>query len=107
RILSWISPLASWKRRSNVASARTEGVGEWVLETSEFQEWRQGRNDRLTGAILFCSGVPGAGKTFICSLITDTLCNVTLGQNIAVGCLYCDYQGQKDQTLAVMIESLS
>ena len=65
QILSWISPLESWKRHSDVARARTEGVGKWVLQSREFQAWRKDGNDRSTGRILFCHGVPGAGKTFI------------------------------------------
>ncbi|RPB06236.1 hypothetical protein L873DRAFT_1649120, partial [Choiromyces venosus 120613-1] len=106
QILSWISPLESWKRHSDVTSTRAEGVGEWLLETPEFRAWRQDRNDGSAGAILFCRGAPGAGKTFICSLIADTLCDETAGQNVAIGCLYCDYRGQKEQTPAVMIGSL-
>ncbi|RPB03478.1 hypothetical protein L873DRAFT_1670060 [Choiromyces venosus 120613-1] len=61
RILAWISPLESWRRHSDVARTRAEGVGEWVLETREFQTWRGDGGD----AIIFCRGVPGAGKTFI------------------------------------------
>ena len=48
-----------------MARARTEGVGEWVLQSREFQAWRQGVNDQSVGGILFCRGAPGAGKTFI------------------------------------------
>ena len=65
RILSWISPLESWKRHSDVARARAEGVGEWVLQSNEFQAWRQDGNNGSTGRVMFCDGVPGAGKTFI------------------------------------------
>lgn len=65
RILSWISPLEPWKRHSDVARARTEGVGEWIFRSREFQEWREDGNDRSASRILFCQGAPGAGKTFI------------------------------------------
>ena len=40
------------------------------------------------------------------SLVVDTLCDETTGLNVAVGCLYCDYRGQKEQTAEVMIGSL-
>ncbi|RPB03482.1 hypothetical protein L873DRAFT_1633870, partial [Choiromyces venosus 120613-1] len=102
QILSWISPLESWRRHSDVARTRAEGVGDWVLEDREFQAWRQGGSD----VILFCSGAPGAGKTFICSLIVDTLCDETSGSSVAIGCLYCDYRGQNEQSPAVMIGGL-
>ncbi|KAG0637216.1 hypothetical protein HOY80DRAFT_1138502 [Tuber brumale] len=63
RVLSWISPLESWKRRSSVAHTRAKGVGEWALQSSEFQAWRQGGRDQSGGRILFGRGAPGARKT--------------------------------------------
>ena len=39
-------------------------------------------------------------------MVVDTLCDETAGLNVAVGCLYCDYRGQKEQTAEVMIGSL-
>ncbi|KAG0634298.1 hypothetical protein HOY80DRAFT_987102 [Tuber brumale] len=65
RILLWISPLESWKRHSDVARTRARGIGEWVLQSREFQAWREGGKDQPASRILFCHGVPGAGKTFI------------------------------------------
>ena len=48
-----------------MARVRAEGVGEWVLKSNEFQAWRQDGNDESVGRVIFCHGVPGAGKTFI------------------------------------------
>ena len=48
-----------------MARARAEGVGEWVLQSNEFQAWRQDGNNGSTGRVMFCDGIPGAGKTFI------------------------------------------
>ncbi|RPA96265.1 hypothetical protein L873DRAFT_1695037, partial [Choiromyces venosus 120613-1] len=106
RILSWISPLESWGRHSDVSRARAEGVGQWILQSGEFKAWRRGGNNQFVGRILFCHEVPGAGKTFICSLVIDRLCDETTCSNIAVGCLYCDYRELKKQTTEVMIGSL-
>ena len=43
---------------------RVDGVGNWLLETNEFREWRSngGGADK---AVLFCSGDPGVGKTYL------------------------------------------
>ena len=43
-------------------TSKLGGVGGWLLETSEFQEWRSGEGD---GAVLFCSWDPGAGKKYL------------------------------------------
>jgi len=65
RILSWISSLESWKRHRDISAARIGGVGGWVLETREFQEWRDCGNGASGKKILLCCGIPGAGKTLI------------------------------------------
>jgi len=63
-ILTWISSLESWKRHRDLSAARVGGVGDWVLETPEFREWRDSDNGGSNKA-LFCCGIPGAGKTLI------------------------------------------
>ena len=62
--MRWLSPLEPKDRHHNVRTDRFEGVGDWLLETSEFQEWKDsdGEADK---AVLFCSGDPGVGKTYL------------------------------------------
>ena len=43
---------------------RLEGVGGWILETTEFREWVGGAGG-ADAAVLFCSGNPGVGKTYL------------------------------------------
>ena len=64
RILRWLSPLEPNNRHQGVRTDRLDGVGDWFLETSEGREWRgnEGGADR---AVLFCSGNPGVGKTYL------------------------------------------
>ena len=64
RIMRWLSPLEPNDRHQSVRNDRFDGVGDWFLETSEFREWRssEGGADK---AVLFCSGNPGVGKTYL------------------------------------------
>ena len=64
QILRWLSPLEPNSRHQGVRTDRFDGVGNWFLETSEFREWRdsEGGTDK---AVLFCSGNPGVGKTYL------------------------------------------
>jgi len=62
RIMGWISPLEPDNRHHTVRTSRFDGVGDWLLETRELQEWRDGGADQ---AVLFCSGDPGVGKTHL------------------------------------------
>jgi len=63
-IMQWLSPLDPRGRHQDVRTDRLGGVGDWLLETKEFREWRsdEGGADK---AVLFCSGDPGVGKTYL------------------------------------------
>ena len=63
-IMRWLSPLEPGYRHESVRTTRFEGVGDWLLETSEFREWRGGRGGS-DNQVLFCSGNPGVGKTYL------------------------------------------
>ena len=63
-LVQWLSPLDSRKRHQDMSNDRFDGVGNWLLETSEFQEWRSPGWDVKKG-VFFCSGNPGVGKTFL------------------------------------------
>ncbi|RPA90406.1 hypothetical protein L873DRAFT_1717915 [Choiromyces venosus 120613-1] len=66
KIMRWISPLEPQSRHQSVRNDRFDGVGDWLLETKEFREWRTGRSDRGSDeAVLFCFGNPGVGKTYL------------------------------------------
>jgi hypothetical protein len=56
-----------WSQITDIrASALTDSMvlGNWLLETREFREWRcsEGGADNK---VLFCSGNPGVGKTYL------------------------------------------
>ena len=63
-VMRWLSPLDPGRRHQDVRTDRLDGVGNWLLDTNEFREWRssEGGVDR---AVLFCYGNPGVGKTFL------------------------------------------
>ena len=64
QIMRWLSPLEPNSRHQAVRTDRFDGVGDWFLETSEFREWR-GSEGGADKAVLFCSGNPGVGKTYL------------------------------------------
>jgi len=64
QIMRWLSPLEPNNRHQSVRTSRFGGVGDWLLETSEFREWRGGEGE-ADRAVLFCSGNPGVGKTYL------------------------------------------
>ena len=64
QILQWLSPLEPQQRHHGVRTDRLDGVGNWVLETSEFRNWRDAE-DGSVEPVLFCYGNPGVGKTYV------------------------------------------
>ena len=64
QIMCWLSPLEPSKRHQGVRIDRFDSIGDWVLETKEFREWRGGEGG-ADKAVLFCSGNPGVGKTYL------------------------------------------
>jgi len=64
QIMRWLSPLEPNNRHQAVRTDRLGGVGDWLLEVSEFREWRdsEGGADKT---VVFCSGNPGVGKTYL------------------------------------------
>ena len=64
QIMRWLSPLEPNNRHRGVRTNRFGGIGGWLLETEEFREWRDGEGG-ADKAVLFCTGNPGVGKTYL------------------------------------------
>ena len=66
KILTWLSPLEPNLRHYDLQTRRVINVGNWLLQTEEFRNWKggdgQGGSQKAT---IFCSGNPGVGKTCI------------------------------------------
>ena len=64
RIQEWLSPLQPHKRHRDVRNGRLKGVGEWVLQRSEFESWCKSQDESVNRTLL-CYGGQGVGKTYI------------------------------------------
>ena len=64
QILQWLSPLEQQQRHQGVRTDRLDDVGNWVLKTSDFRNWRDGE-DGCVEPVLYCYGNPGVGKTYL------------------------------------------
>jgi len=64
RFQEHISQIDPAIRHRSIRTTRFEGVGDWILKTVEFREWRRGEGG-VDKAVLFCSGNPGVGKTYL------------------------------------------
>ena len=92
-LLDWLTPTGYGAQQSDFLSRRQEGTGQWLLDSAEFKDWC----DRNRG-ILFCHGMPGAGKTIMVSIVIDYLYNRYRNDNsVGTAYLYCNFRRQDEQ----------
>ena len=102
-IVDWFSPLSFGDRHNDILSRRCEGTGNWLLETPEVSAWLL----RPEKSSLWCSGIPGAGKTTIAAIMTEHIeQNFIRDQSAAVACVYCNYKDKLVQTPANLLANI-
>lgn len=99
QILNWITPIDYARQQSTFISLRKEGTGQWFLDSTEFQDWIKTDNQTL-----FCPGIPGAGKTFITSIIIDYIQTNYIDSSIAY--LYCNFGMSGEQTPETLLKCI-
>jgi len=102
RILHWLTPVDYGPQQSDYISRRQAGTGHWLVDSAEFQAWL--KSDKKT---LFCTGIPGAGKTIMSSIVVDQL-SVKFENDPSVGTayIYCSYKEQQMQKPEDLLSSL-
>ncbi|KAI5810719.1 hypothetical protein BZA77DRAFT_220252, partial [Pyronema omphalodes] len=108
KMMPWISALQPHKRHQDIQQQRLDGTGEWFLLQPKFEKWRDGEpaEGGSMSCILACSGMPGAGKSVICSLVfdhLDTKFKFSSREKACVVHLYCDYRDKTNQTSVNMV----
>ncbi|KAH6956218.1 hypothetical protein DER45DRAFT_523336, partial [Fusarium avenaceum] len=91
RILTWLSSTDFGRQQTDHLSKWQKGTVQWLLDSPKYQKWAQEK-----GQILFCPGIPGAGKTVCASVVVNDLTQrFSSDTNIGIVCVYCSYK-QKD-----------
>jgi hypothetical protein len=100
-IIQWLSPLNFTTKHQDIFSKHQEGTGQWLLDDKKFAQWEAGES-----RLIWCPGVPGAGKTVFSSIVVDYLTNTFKDNNIAVVGIYCDYKEFNQQSTSKYLASL-
>lgn len=102
RIVQHYAPVSFSEKHGNVLQQRQDGTGQWFLESPEFQDWMQ-----ATGATLWCSGAPGAGKTVMASTAIEYLYEKVKGSDSSsLAYVYCDYRQRQDQKASILLGNI-
>ncbi|KAL8796487.1 MAG: hypothetical protein Q9195_001161 [Heterodermia aff. obscurata] len=101
-VLEWTSTLNFLKQQNDFVRQAREGTGAWFLEKQTFQTWVSKDN-----GILWCPGIPGAGKTYLASIVFEHLKVTHQNDKIAVLIAYCGYNEAKSQSIDNLIAALT
>jgi Cdc6-like AAA superfamily ATPase len=101
KVMDRLSSVDFWGKQHDVYSRAQEGTGTWILEDPTFKSWLAEQH-----GILWCTGVPGAGKTILASIIIDHLVKMFETDNVGLAWLYMDYRGHDLQTMENLFASL-
>lgn len=102
KVLNWLTPIDYAPQQKRFIGMRQPGTGQWLLDSDEYQAWL--KTDKQ---ILFCPGIPGAGKTIITATIIDDLyTRFHDDTSIAIAYLYCDFRRQHEQKLEQLLANL-
>ena len=101
-ILDWLTPIDYAPQQSDFISRRQAGTGQWLLDSTEFQDWL-----RIDGETLFCPGIPGAGKTILTAVVIDDLTKrFSADPTIGIAYVYCNFRRQDEQNVIDLLASL-
>ncbi|KAI9044106.1 ankyrin [Aspergillus affinis] len=78
-----------------------KGTYRWFLQRNDFSAWKQ-----RDSAVLFCSGIPGAGKTVLSSVVAHELDSECDARDAAVLMLYCKWDDPLSQSIDTLLGSL-
>lgn len=101
-ILDWLTPRDYSYLQRRYLARQQPGTGQWFLNSPEYQTWLN-----AGGQVLFCPGIPGAGKTIMtATVVEDLLDKFQSDSSIGIAYLYCDFRRQDEQKAEDLLISL-
>ncbi|KAK6523822.1 hypothetical protein TWF281_001790 [Arthrobotrys megalospora] len=94
-----LTPIYFQPMQEKYSQTRMKGTLLWFLELQEFKEWKE-----TAGKALLCTGLPGAGKTYITAFVYDTI-RTYYKEHAGIGVIYYDEAtpgGQKMTTDTIL-----
>ncbi|KGO76098.1 hypothetical protein PITC_006410 [Penicillium italicum] len=100
--LDWLTKIDYGPLHSDYLKRRQPETGKWLLESTEYQDWRN--TDKKT---LFCPGIPGAGKTILASIVIEDLTAQCLTDHTdGLAYVYFNFQRKDEQKAEDLLASI-
>lgn len=104
KIRKWLAGPDPSSNYNNALTKRHGGTGRWLIRNDVFRRWKQ---DSGSGSMIWLYGIPGCGKTILCSTILEhILQSYASTPHIAVLYFFFDFNDPDKQRHENMIRSL-
>ncbi|KAK6351352.1 hypothetical protein TWF718_004515 [Orbilia javanica] len=107
KIANWLTTIDYRSQQGDFFNRRQPGTGEWLLNSPEYQNWLNAAKQ-----ILFCPGIPGAGKTILSSIVIDNVVDrFSLDTSVGIAYIYFNFKGssqlQADDLFLSLLKQLT
>ena len=104
KVRLWLSGVDPSLNYNRALRKRHEGTGKWLIEDDVFRDWKQNPG---SDPIIWLYGIPGCGKTILCSTILEHVLHVcTTTSDISVLYFFFDFNDTEKQQHEGMMRSL-
>lgn len=101
-ILEWITGIDYGPQQTDYIRRRQVGTGQWFLDSEQYQAWL--KTDEQT---LFCSGIPGAGKTILmATVIEDLTKRFAKDKTVGIAYVYFNFKHRFEEQPKELLSSL-
>lgn len=102
QIIDWLLPCDPSTNHDAAKEKYVEGTGRWFIESSQFNHWKEG-----TKRSLWLHGIPGSGKTILCSTVIEKIkfaCHTQSNTDCVY--FYFDFNDMRKQTIHGFLRSV-
>ncbi|KAE8150772.1 hypothetical protein BDV25DRAFT_106340 [Aspergillus avenaceus] len=86
---------------ADLCNRRLKGTCQWIFDHSEYRRWLLG-----SFKTLYCVGPPGAGKTFVSSVVIDSLQRTFTTPDVATIFVFCQEGKEKEHTCVDILSNI-
>lgn len=102
-VFRWLSAAEDQQEEhlQRISDKRQPETCNWVLKDPQMRPWIE---DDSGDAIVWMTGIPGAGKSFLCSLLVQ---NLQTQQHLSTLYYFCGHQSSSENSCAIILRTLA